>query len=866
MRRGAAVLLGGAVGVQALGTYASPVWYGALGLMLGAFFGVLFWRPSHFAGQWRRSESVLLVISLLVGAVVGVSGYSRLAPPLVVDRTEVEGTVTAWSIDEANCGYGAVRMASGERYILRVYPERSGSAGWGNSAAGSPQEGQELAQGWKELRPGSVIRFTAKVEQPESSRSQGTFDRRFYYATRGYEGMMTAKSEPLVVQEGSPPLVWSLRAEVRKALERWPESGPVLEAMLFGDTSRLPEEALERYKITGVLHAFAASGMHMGFVVGLVWGMMFFLPRRVRIFVCLAAIVLYMGLCDFSVSVTRAGILGAGVLLGRLGRGRSGSLRWLIWSALLLFVWNPLFLGDVSFLLSFSAVWGIVCLTPKLNELRIWRRGAGYGGEALQGRDMSQRRNMSQGRESPQGRDMPQEMGSPHGRTGSYRVPKAVRQGVCVSMAAQLAVTPVLAVTFYRISVVGLFLNVILAAVFGAVIQLGVLGLCGLALWEAAALPFFQAAIWLVEVLDRVLAAFAQLSWADMWVLQPGWIFWAAWYGLLALWLMDRRRVVFVLEAVRRRVLWAVGKWIKVPAEWLKPRVAAKQGAFGKRVLLGAVMGVLILSVWQVSVRPERVEVVFLDVGQGDCVLIRSRDVTVMVDAGPRTDSYDSAERVVVPYLLEHGIRKIDMLFITHADLDHIGGARYVLSRFPVEGVGVPALGDKLQGKAWQEGLPFDFWPDGQMVTKLAAGDCLSWGPLRVEVLGPGLGGTPGEDESSNNSSLVMRVTYKEWSVLLTGDMEKEQMKNILERSGDVNADFVKVPHHGGKGSLDENFFDYVRPMAVFIPVGRNSYGHPTPEVLEYWEARGVPVYRTDEDGTVRVILDREARVLEHGR
>ncbi|MDR2737226.1 MAG: DNA internalization-related competence protein ComEC/Rec2 [Gracilibacteraceae bacterium] len=818
--RGAAVLLGGVLAVQALGEFASAFWLTALGLIVVVLLAVFVWRPSYFAGRWRWSEIVLVLVSVLVGAVLGGSGYMRLAPPVVMSGVNAEGRVLSWSVDEARVGRGVVQTAEA-KYVFVVYPARSGSSARGS---GSGREvAPELAPSWQNLQPGSVIRFTAKLEQPQPPRSRGAFDPRIYYGTRGYAGKLTAQSDAVVLEQGRAPLVWWIRAKVRYVVDRyWPEKGPVLEAMLFGDKSHVPAEEMERYKITGVLHVFAASGLHMGFVAALAWGMLFFVPKKARIFLCLGIIFLYMGLCDFSVSVCRAGILAGGLLLGRLGSGRAGSLRWVLWSALLLFVWKPLFLADVSFWLSFSAVLGLVCLTSKLEGLKVWRRA-----------------------------------------------PAFMRRAVCAPLAAQMAVTPVLAAAFYRVSLVGVLFNVLLAGVFGVVIQLGLIGVALLVVGEAPALPFFQAAVWLVGWMDKLLAAVARMPWADVWVLQPGWFFWAAWYGVLVLWLADPRRAVFVLEAWRRRALWWVRGWVKAPRDaaferLLRPRLAAEQKPLGTKLLVVGVTGVLALSLLQISVRPEGLEVVFIDVGQGDCVLLRSREATVMIDAGPRSDSFDSAERIVVPYLLEHGVKEIDMLLISHADMDHIGGARYLLSRFPVAGVAAPALGSVLLDEAWRDGLPFAFWPDGEMVTQVAAGDCLSWGDLRVEVLAPVL--SAAADAGSNNASLVLRVSYKGWSVLLTGDMEKEEMRTILERGvvGDVT--FIKAPHHGSKGSMDEGFFDVLRPEAVFIPVGRNSYGHPSGEVLDYWAARGVPVYRTDEDGTIRLILGREARVEVHGR
>jgi competence protein ComEC len=261
-----------------------------------------------------------------------------------------------------------------------------------------------------------------------------------------------------------------------------------------------------------------------------------------------------------------------------------------------------------------------------------------------------------------------------------------------------------------------------------------------------------------------------------------------------------------------------------------------------------------------------KLEIAFLDVGQGDCIFIQTSRERILIDTGPRSEQYDAGERIIMPYLMERRVGSLDMVIITHEDLDHIGGANYLLTNIPTAAVAVPEVGDRLLNAGWQEGIPSEYLFHREKLVKLRAGDCLSYpSGLRLEVLAP-ISAVGGTEADANNNSFVCILTFLEWKILLTGDMEMEEMNQIQERGVEWDADFIKIPHHGSKGSLDPDWFDKTDPRAVFISVGRNRFGHPAPEVLAYWEERAVPVFRTDVHGTIGLYLDADGFEIKTGR
>jgi competence protein ComEC len=244
--------------------------------------------------------------------------------------------------------------------------------------------------------------------------------------------------------------------------------------------------------------------------------------------------------------------------------------------------------------------------------------------------------------------------------------------------------------------------------------------------------------------------------------------------------------------------------------------------------------------------------VTFLDVGQGDSIVVRTpRGSVMVVDCGGRTPEDDQGRRVVLPFLRSQGINRVDALVLTHPDEDHIGGALSLLSRIPVSCllVSQPASASPACAAVLREARRLNV-----PVSTLARGMCVeSPDGVVTEVLNP----APRGIASDNDASLVMRIRYGSRTVLLTGDAEAAAEGDMRRASATLGADVLKLGHHGSATSSSEQFLNAVHPAAAIISAGRrNPFGHPHPLVLERLARRSVRVFRTDKDGAVTVVCD----------
>lgn len=819
--RAAALLTGGFLAT----VLPEMVRYWVLGFMVLIGVRLLLWRPRDFFGRIFRPEILLLGASILVGFAYSAIAERDLPSPLMLDRVEVVGRLTDWNmmtdqavgtlrIEEVNGalltdvdqkGTMVQEQWSGQTYRLNVYADKNG----------------QFVGMWPRIQPGDQIRFQARLEKPKAVGTPGGFDLRLYDYVRGLSGTLFARGDVELISVGSPSLTWKIRQHVRQRLEVWdPSETGVLEGIFFGDSSRIPDVIQERYRVTGVLHVFAASGSNVAFVLGLAWLFLRFLPKTPRILGTAGALMLYAALCGGNAPIMRATILGIAVLFGRFGRGRVANLRWLLFAACGLLLQNPLILQDTGFQLSFAATWGIMVLTPRLLKER-----------------------------------------------GVKRLPPMLRFAVAGTLAAQIATLPILISAFHRLSLIGFFANIFILFILGSVLEIGLLGVI-LSFSVGLSAPFFQVSLWLLHWTNLLLKVLAELPYADVWVLNPGLPFWVAWYGGIGIMLWGRQRAMFIAKVKLRPLRQKLIPVFEVFAKrW--PFAMPNGSQCLKRSLSGRWIPLILLMLllWSPWTNFRELEVVMLDVGQGDSLLIRTpKQQAILIDTGPRSERFDAGERIILPYLLQTGIRHLDALLITHEHQDHVGGAQAVLQAIPTDWVGVPDVGDRLQNAEWQAGLPYQLSAGGEGVRTLRAGDRINldsgaW----LDVLGP-VQVLSGTHSDANNNSLVLKLHYLGQSVLFTADMEEEEMEDIAGTGVSLETNIFKEPHHGSRFSLDRPVLDAIHPQAVLISVGKNTFGHPAPEVLQYWAGRHIPVYRTDESGTLRIRIGNRGFDILSGR
>ena len=244
----------------------------------------------------------------------------------------------------------------------------------------------------------------------------------------------------------------------------------------------------------------------------------------------------------------------------------------------------------------------------------------------------------------------------------------------------------------------------------------------------------------------------------------------------------------------------------------------------------------------------EKTDMVFVDVGQGDCLHIKAGGKNLLIDGGG-SFNYNVGKSTLKPYLLKNGVTKIDMAIATHLHTDHYQGLKELSQTYRIKKLGVYEANSVNENH-----LKKEFKTDE--ILYLAAGDVINMGRnVSVEVLSPDRG-NPLDEKDENKNSLVLRVNVKGSSVLMTGDIdEKGEMTLIADT--DIKADILKVAHHGSRYSSCEKFIAVAAPKIAVIQVGKNTYGHPSEEVIKRLEEHKITVLRNDEQGAVGIRVNK---------
>ncbi|MDD5696917.1 MAG: ComEC/Rec2 family competence protein [Candidatus Pacebacteria bacterium] len=252
----------------------------------------------------------------------------------------------------------------------------------------------------------------------------------------------------------------------------------------------------------------------------------------------------------------------------------------------------------------------------------------------------------------------------------------------------------------------------------------------------------------------------------------------------------------------------------------------------------GILLGLVFLNLvsWSVALffSPDYLEVSFFDVGQGDAIFIETPfKHQILIDGGP------DRERMIEKLSQEMPFwdRTIDLIILTHLEEDHVTGLLQVLKEYEVESILWNGLGENEEWKSLLE----------QEGASILHGSRFSANDVVFDVLNPPLG----EAENTNDSSIVLKMDYGKTSFLFTGDISFKR-----EDETAVDVDVLKVAHHGSKYSTSSEFLEMTSPRVAVIQVGKNSYGHPTEEVLTRLENFDIKILRNDIDGDVKIVSD----------
>lgn len=238
----------------------------------------------------------------------------------------------------------------------------------------------------------------------------------------------------------------------------------------------------------------------------------------------------------------------------------------------------------------------------------------------------------------------------------------------------------------------------------------------------------------------------------------------------------------------------------------------------------------------------------FIDVGQADSILVQSDEATMLIDGGNNADA-----EAVVDYIKSQNIERLDYVIGTHPHEDHIGGLDAVIESFDIGAVYMPKAMSTT--KTFEDVLKA-ISKKGLKINTPIPGTNIDLGRAVFTILAPN-----GESyESTNNYSIVIKLTNGKNSFLFTGDAESISEKEVMGKGFDLSAEVLKVGHHGSTTSTTKEFLDMVNPRYAIISAGKdNQYGHPHKEILDRLKKKNIIVYRTDESGTIIASSDGES-------
>ena len=684
-----------------------------------------------------------------------------------------------------------------------------------------------------EIKIGNRAAASGEAEVFEPARNPGNFDQKTYYLRQGIHVLVWAEQFRILSHDKKP--VRQFLSEVRG---RWNELllrhlgdyyGGTMSAILLGEKSGLDAGMKTMYQKSGISHLLAISGLHMTFL-----GMgIYNLLRKAG--------------CGFTISGLTGGVLlilyslmiGAGVsslralimFMVRIGAEITGRdydlLTSLFLSAAILCFRQPLYLTDAGFQLSYGAILGIALFSPVFSEM------FGCAQVSDRKRRLERRKTGRIARVQSKG----------------FTVLLWILNGLSTSLAVNVFLLGPLLWFYFEVPPYSVFLNLIVIPVMPVAMGAGVAG-------SALSLMSDAAGGAVLQICGGVLRSYDQVC---------------TWAGMLpcnrfvagkpdAPWI-----VVYYLVLAG---LWILFKYIagKREQEEEKRKSGNKISNKSRKPCRLPGCAILFFAAGMALVcrggfrLPDEAQITVLDVGQGDGIHIRHDSLNCLIDGGSSDVSSVGTYRLE-PYFLSRGVDALDYVFVTHGDDDHISGVREMLENqtfgVKIRNLVMPPL--EYQDEKLIE-LAQIAVKNGTRVTVMDPGDKITTGAAEEEkgmiltCIGPESGL---EVEPGNETSLVLDLSFGEFDMLFTGDVEGSGEESLISSGLLRDYDVLKAAHHGSENSGTEEFLQITAPEYAVISAGKdNRYGHPHAETLQRLNDAGCTVYSTQDNGAVMIRSD----------
>lgn len=668
------------------------------------------------------------------------SHYLRYAAELDGLTTHAEIYTTDYSF-ETGYGRGADGYVwqDGKNYTVRVYLN----------------EGEELI-------PGTHVEgmFRFRLTTP------GSIEGRTSHSGKGIF-LLAYQEDELVIEAGTDTGFLAkaslLRRQIRDVLKtNLPDDVYSFSvALLLGDTTELSYETDTHLKLSGIRHIAAVSGLHVSILFALTMQIAC-RKRLLSSIIGIPVLLMFAAVAGFTPSVNRACIMCALMLLSILLHKEYDGLTALAFSVLIMLLCNPLTVTNISFQLSCSSVAGIFLISgPIVGTLKA-------------------------------------HLGDIKGKTFKARIKRWIAGSVSASLGAMVFTTPLCAVYFGTVSLVGIVTNLLTLWVISTIFY-GLMAVCCVGMFSSAISVIMGNIIAIpIRFVLYIAKFFAGIPFSCVYMSSPYIVAWLVFvYILLFFFFLSVKKDLRIVTAGA-----TTGLCLALMLSWMEP----------------------LLYDTSVTVA---------DVGQGQCILLQSEGKSYLVDCGGDYDTL--AADTAAQLLLSQGIDSLDGIIVTHLDRDHVGGLEYLLTRVNTSSLIIPAVHE-----------PFPTYGVDIIYTDRELQ--ITWGSVVMRIFGDTY------QKSSNENSLCILLDTQKCDILITGDRNSTGEKRLMQMIGMHDVDILIAGHHGSRNAASDALLQSVTPEIVCISVGEgNIYGHPAQETLNRLYRHGCRVYRTDIHGTITI-------------
>lgn len=660
------------------------------------------------------------------------------------------------------------------------------------------------------LEVGDIVFINGRYEMGDKARNYKGFNYRNYLKGNNLQGVVNCNFVKKVksIKHNELKVKWykfsyNIKTYFRDIVTKNNEEKYLgfIQAIILGNKKNMDKKSIEIFNNAGLAHILAISGMHVSYVITFVYIILRKINKTFKVLISIIFLLIFSIITGNSVSIIRAIIMIFLTSISKVIHRKSDSLTNLSIAALILMIFNPYIVYNNSFTYSFLGTLGIIVFMPIFNQfIDLELINIKINNKYI------------------------------------FKVIKYIILSIEISISANLILFPYVVYNSNKFSIsfiissyiinflLSFFIPIVIVTIILYITNISfIINTFNFLLYKLIDLIFY-----IVEIISKISLLNIQI------------------YGF-------NKIMIFVYYLI------LIALYMKVSR-----KVDGKIRSFFEKITKIILISYIILSILfkLFYFLNGRINIYMIDVGQGDSTLIFTRFNNILIDGGGIENNKDEEDyigkNVLLPYLKNRGIKRLDYIFISHFDNDHVGGVLSVLKELKVKNVVIAKQFEKT--KQYSDFIKIVQDKNINVIIGIAGENIEIENDVKIQILWPT--NNLIEENPLNNNSLVFKFIYKNFTMLFTGDIEnkaEQELMNLYEKTDLLRCTVLKVAHHGSKTSSSNEIIQKIKPKYVLIGVGKNNkYKHPSKEIIERFEKNKIIIHRTDINGEINIKTNGE--------